>query len=71
MTFFKKLFGLFKGAVAQDDQPASPTLERPEPVTPSDPAEADAAMYQAKRLSSGGQQTAESEPSAANVHHRS
>jgi len=32
---------------------------------------ADAAMYQAKRLSSGGQQTAESEHSAANVHHRS
>jgi diguanylate cyclase (GGDEF)-like protein len=32
---------------------------------------ADAAMYQAKRLSQGGQQTAESEHSAANVHHRS
>ena len=32
---------------------------------------ADAAMYQAKRLSSGGQQTAESEHSAANVQHRS
>ncbi|MGB3124987.1 MAG: diguanylate cyclase [Pseudomonas sp.] len=32
---------------------------------------ADAAMYQAKRLSQGGQQTAESEPSAANVNHRS
>ncbi|OAE11785.1 diguanylate cyclase [Pseudomonas simiae] len=32
---------------------------------------ADAAMYQAKRLSQGGQQTAESEPTAANVNHRS
>lgn len=32
---------------------------------------ADAAMYQAKRLSQGGQQTAESEPTAANVQHRS
>ncbi len=32
---------------------------------------ADAAMYQAKRLSSGGQQTAESENSAVNVQHRS
>jgi len=32
---------------------------------------ADAAMYQAKRLSSGGQQTAESEHSVANVQHRS
>ncbi|NVZ72375.1 diguanylate cyclase domain-containing protein [Pseudomonas costantinii] len=32
---------------------------------------ADAAMYQAKRLSQGGQQTAESAPTAANVHHRS
>ncbi|WP_339533291.1 diguanylate cyclase domain-containing protein [Pseudomonas mucidolens] len=32
---------------------------------------ADAAMYQAKRLSQGGQQTAESEHSAANVQHRS
>jgi len=32
---------------------------------------ADAAMYQAKRLSQGGQQTADSEPTAANVIHRS
>jgi diguanylate cyclase (GGDEF)-like protein len=32
---------------------------------------ADAAMYQAKRLSSGGQQTAESEASVVNVQHRS
>ncbi|MBD8560668.1 diguanylate cyclase [Pseudomonas fluorescens] len=32
---------------------------------------ADAAMYQAKRLSSGGQQTAESEHPVANVQHRS
>ncbi|KAF2409905.1 diguanylate cyclase (GGDEF) domain-containing protein [Pseudomonas antarctica] len=32
---------------------------------------ADAAMYQAKRLSQGGQQTAESAPTAANVNHRS
>ncbi|AZF17905.1 diguanylate cyclase domain-containing protein [Pseudomonas sp. R3-18-08] len=32
---------------------------------------ADAAMYQAKRLSSGSQQTAESEHSAVNVQHRS
>ncbi|KAA0941809.1 MULTISPECIES: diguanylate cyclase [unclassified Pseudomonas] len=32
---------------------------------------ADAAMYQAKRLSQGGQQTAESEHPAANVQHRS
>ncbi|MCF5141970.1 diguanylate cyclase [Pseudomonas edaphica] len=32
---------------------------------------ADAAMYQAKRLSQGGQQTAEAEPTAANVQHRS
>ncbi|MDQ0742367.1 diguanylate cyclase domain-containing protein [Pseudomonas sp. W4I3] len=32
---------------------------------------ADAAMYQAKRLSSGSQQTAESEPSVVNVQHRS
>ena len=32
---------------------------------------ADAAMYQAKRLSQGGQHTAESEHSAANVQHRS
>ncbi|WP_219269028.1 diguanylate cyclase [Pseudomonas sp. Xaverov 259] len=32
---------------------------------------ADAAMYQAKRLSQGSQQTAEAEPTAANVQHRS
>ncbi|KMT56424.1 diguanylate cyclase domain-containing protein [Pseudomonas fildesensis] len=32
---------------------------------------ADAAMYQAKRLSQGGQQTAESEAPVVNVHHRS
>ncbi|MFB3306676.1 diguanylate cyclase domain-containing protein [Pseudomonas sp. AMR01] len=32
---------------------------------------ADAAMYQAKRSSQGGQQTAESEPTAATIHHRS
>jgi len=32
---------------------------------------ADAAMYQAKRLSQGSQQTAESEHSAANIQHRS
>ena len=32
---------------------------------------ADAAMYQAKRFSQGGQQTAESEHSTANVQHRS
>ncbi|MEO8490918.1 diguanylate cyclase [Pseudomonas sp.] len=32
---------------------------------------ADAAMYQAKRSSQGGQQTAESEPTAATLHHRS
>lgn len=32
---------------------------------------ADAAMYQVKRLSQGGQQTADSEPTAANVIHRS
>ena len=32
---------------------------------------ADAAMYQAKRLCQGGQQTADSEPTAANVIHRS
>ncbi|MGR3890307.1 diguanylate cyclase domain-containing protein [Pseudomonas sp. 1152_12] len=32
---------------------------------------ADAAMYQAKRLSQGGQQTAEPAPTAANVNHRS
>ncbi|AHC37851.1 diguanylate cyclase [Pseudomonas fluorescens] len=32
---------------------------------------ADAAMYQAKRLSQGGQQTAEPERPAVNVHHRS
>ncbi len=32
---------------------------------------ADAAMYQVKRFSQGGQQTAESEHSTANVQHRS
>ena len=32
---------------------------------------ADAAMYQAKRLASGGQQTAEPDPPIVNVHHRS
>ncbi len=32
---------------------------------------ADTAMYQAKRQALGGQQTAESEPAAVNVHHRS
>ena len=32
---------------------------------------ADAAMYQAKRLASGAQQTAEPDPPIANVHHRS
>lgn len=32
---------------------------------------ADAAMYQAKRLSQGGQQTAESESLAVNIQHRS
>ncbi|PQZ86951.1 MULTISPECIES: diguanylate cyclase domain-containing protein [Pseudomonas] len=32
---------------------------------------ADTAMYQAKRQTLGGQQTAESEPAAVNVHHRS